>query len=140
MRKRTKWIGGSLLALGVIGAFGSNDPATAPVSDTVPTTTMTTTTATPTTTTSPTTTITPSATPTTTKAVVVAPMPVVKVPAPAPKYTPKPTYKAPAPTPKSVYYANCSEARAAGAAPLYVGDPGYRSGLDRDKDGVACES
>ena len=38
-----------------------------------------------------------------------------------------------------VYYANCSEARAAGAAPLHSGEPGYRSGLDRDHDGVACE-
>jgi len=38
-----------------------------------------------------------------------------------------------------VYYANCSEARAAGAAPLHSGDPGYRPGLDRDHDGVACE-
>ncbi len=39
----------------------------------------------------------------------------------------------------SVYYKNCDAARAAGAAPLHVGDPGYRSGLDRDGDGVACE-
>lgn len=39
----------------------------------------------------------------------------------------------------SVYYANCSAARAAGAAPLYRGEPGYRSALDRDNDGVACE-
>lgn len=39
-----------------------------------------------------------------------------------------------------VYYANCAEVRAAGAAPLYRGQPGYRSGLDRDGDGVACES
>lgn len=39
----------------------------------------------------------------------------------------------------STYYANCSAARAAGAAPLHKGDPGYRSGLDRDNDGVACE-
>src|SRR5262249_44159302 len=31
-----------------------------------------------------------------------------------------------------VYYANCAEARAAGAAPLHRGEPGYRSGLDRD--------
>jgi hypothetical protein len=38
-----------------------------------------------------------------------------------------------------VYYANCSEARAAGAAPLHVGEPGYDSHLDRDGDGVACE-
>ncbi|MEO8265534.1 MAG: excalibur calcium-binding domain-containing protein [Ilumatobacteraceae bacterium] len=28
---------------------------------------------------------------------------------------------------------------ARGAAPIYVGEPGYRSALDRDKDGVACE-
>ena len=39
----------------------------------------------------------------------------------------------------SVYYSNCSEARAAGAAPLYAGEPGYRPGLDRDSDGTACE-
>ena len=39
----------------------------------------------------------------------------------------------------AAYFANCSAARAAGQAPLYVGDPGYRSGLDRDGDGVACE-
>ncbi|WP_075662236.1 excalibur calcium-binding domain-containing protein [Streptomyces acidiscabies] len=38
-----------------------------------------------------------------------------------------------------MYYADCDEARAAGAAPLHRGDPGYRSGLDRDGDGVACE-
>lgn len=39
----------------------------------------------------------------------------------------------------TVYYANCAAVRAAGAAPLRRGDPGYRSGLDRDDDGVACE-
>ncbi len=38
-----------------------------------------------------------------------------------------------------VYYANCSAARAAGAAPLHLGDPGYRPALDRDGDGIACE-
>ncbi|MPY67941.1 SH3 domain-containing protein [Deinococcus sp. SDU3-2] len=38
-----------------------------------------------------------------------------------------------------VYYANCSAARAAGAAPISRGEPGYRSRLDRDNDGVACE-
>ncbi|WP_181782223.1 excalibur calcium-binding domain-containing protein, partial [Pseudonocardia pini] len=27
----------------------------------------------------------------------------------------------------------------AGAAPLHRGDAGYRSALDRDGDGVACE-
>ena len=39
----------------------------------------------------------------------------------------------------SAYYPNCAAARAAGAAPMRVGDPGYRAGLDRDGDGVACE-
>ena len=37
------------------------------------------------------------------------------------------------------YYANCADAWAAGAAPLHRGDPGYRAGLDRDDDGIACE-
>ncbi|WP_326732543.1 excalibur calcium-binding domain-containing protein [Streptomyces phaeochromogenes] len=39
-----------------------------------------------------------------------------------------------------VYYANCSEARAAGAAPIHRGEPGYGSHLDRDGDGVGCDS
>lgn len=39
----------------------------------------------------------------------------------------------------SSYYPNCAAARAAGVAPLRQGDPGYRAGLDRDGDGVACE-
>jgi hypothetical protein len=42
--------------------------------------------------------------------------------------------------PKEVYYANCSAVKAAGAAPIHIGDPGYRSGLDRDGDGIGCES
>jgi hypothetical protein len=37
------------------------------------------------------------------------------------------------------YYKNCAEAWAAGVAPLHKGDPGYRPGLDRDGDGIACE-
>jgi hypothetical protein len=41
--------------------------------------------------------------------------------------------------PADTYYANCAEARAAGVAPLHVGDPGYSSRLDRDHDGTACE-
>lgn len=37
-------------------------------------------------------------------------------------------------------FANCSEARAAGAAaPVRRGDPGYGTHLDRDGDGIACE-
>jgi hypothetical protein len=39
----------------------------------------------------------------------------------------------------SVYYSGCNEVRAAGLAPLYRGDPGYRSGMDGDDDGIACE-
>ena len=38
-----------------------------------------------------------------------------------------------------VYYKNCAAARAAGAAPIHVGEPGYARHLDRDGDGVACE-
>jgi len=36
-------------------------------------------------------------------------------------------------------YANCSAARAAGAAPVRRGDSGYGSHLDRDNDGIGCE-
>lgn len=39
----------------------------------------------------------------------------------------------------SVYYENCDAARAAGAAPVHVGDPGYGGHLDRDGDGTGCE-
>jgi hypothetical protein len=40
------------------------------------------------------------------------------------------------PTP---HYSTCAQAQAAGAAPLSSQSPGYRPGLDRDRDGVACE-
>lgn len=46
---------------------------------------------------------------------------------------------APEPEPVNVYYRNCSAARAAGAAPVYAGSPGYGSHLDRDGDGIGCE-
>ncbi|MGW2770510.1 excalibur calcium-binding domain-containing protein [Streptomyces sp. NPDC001275] len=39
----------------------------------------------------------------------------------------------------SVYYRNCAAARAAGAAPVHRGEPGYGPHLDRDGDGVGCE-
>ena len=45
----------------------------------------------------------------------------------------------PEPEPQKEFYANCDDAKAAGAAPLYKGDPGYRPELDRDKDGIACD-
>jgi endonuclease YncB( thermonuclease family) len=48
------------------------------------------------------------------------------------------TYQEPRPKPQSLY-PNCAAARAAGATPLYRGQPGYRTALDRDGDGIACE-
>ena len=69
-----------------------------------------------------------------------APAPVAVAPAPAAVApAPAPAPAAPAPAPAAVYYANCAAARAAGAAPLYAGQAGYRPALDRDSDGVACE-
>lgn len=62
----------------------------------------------------------------------------VPVPAPA---EPAPAPEAPAPVvpDPNVFYANCTAVRAAGAAPIRVGDPGYSYKLDRDRDGVGCE-
>ncbi len=60
------------------------------------------------------------------------------VPAPAPAPAPAPVPVADLPL-ADVYYKNCTAARAAGVTPLYMGDPGYRTALDGDKDGVACE-
>ncbi|MBY8823201.1 excalibur calcium-binding domain-containing protein [Sphingomonas colocasiae] len=37
------------------------------------------------------------------------------------------------------WYRNCDAARAAGVAPLYAGEPGYREAMDGDDDGIACE-
>lgn len=53
--------------------------------------------------------------------------------------------QAAAPTPRaqpllSSAFANCDAARAAGAAPVLAGEPGYGSHLDRDGDGIGCES
>ncbi|MBN9327583.1 MAG: hypothetical protein BGO38_17955 [Cellulomonas sp. 73-145] len=90
---------------------------------------------------------TPSATPT--------PVPTVtptkvatSTPAPSEPAAPAPAASAPAPAapapaapaaPAEVYYKNCDAVRAAGKAPLYRGQPGYASNLDRDGDGIACE-
>lgn len=62
------------------------------------------------------------------------PLPLLQPPAP-----PATADVAPPPLSSSVYYNDCGDARAAGAAPLRAGEPGYRLGLDRDGDGVACE-
>ncbi|MEU1234812.1 excalibur calcium-binding domain-containing protein [Micromonospora aurantiaca] len=78
-----------------------------------------------------------------------APAPEVSTVSPEP--SPSPTTAAPTtakpaskPTPRkttkpAVYYKNCDAVRAAGKAPLLRGQPGYRTGLDRDLDGEACE-
>lgn len=63
---------------------------------------------------------------------IVCPDPVV-IPDPAPTPTEI------APLVPGVYYQNCDAVRAAGAAPIYRGQPGYAEHLDRDGDGVGCE-
>jgi hypothetical protein len=37
------------------------------------------------------------------------------------------------------FYPNCDAVRAAGAAPIHNGQPGYRRGLDSDGNGTGCE-
>ncbi|MFF1877011.1 excalibur calcium-binding domain-containing protein [Leifsonia sp. NPDC058230] len=74
----------------------------------------------------------------------IAPAPARPAPAPAPAPVPAPAppapaAPAPAPSAPDVSYANCTAVRAAGKAPLHVGEPGYSRKLDRDGDGVACE-
>jgi hypothetical protein len=69
--------------------------------------------------------------------VAVEPAPAPAQPAPA---EPAPVEQAPAPAPvENVSYENCAAVRAAGADPIYAGQPGYSRKLDRDGDGVACE-
>jgi hypothetical protein len=61
----------------------------------------------------------------------------------APLVTPRQPTTTPSQPTGDVHYANCDAVRAAGAAPLYRGQPGYRSRLDRDRDGrdgIACEN
>lgn len=56
---------------------------------------------------------------------------------PARQAAPRRSYAPPAPS--GIYYRSCADARAAGAAPLYRGQPGYRPEMDGDGDGIACE-
>jgi hypothetical protein len=63
----------------------------------------------------------------------------VKVPPAPSSRTAPPAAPTTGTAPADVYYPNCTAVRAAGAAPLHAGQPGYRPGLDRDGDGVACE-
>ncbi|WP_285635329.1 excalibur calcium-binding domain-containing protein [Lentzea sp. NBRC 102530] len=63
-------------------------------------------------------------------------------PPPPPPATTTTTKKPPTTTqtPKPTYFATCDDARRAGAAPLYWGQPGYRVELDENRNGIACES
>ncbi len=78
-------------------------------------------------------TTTTSTTTTTTTTSTTAPPP-TEAPAAAP-----PPSEDPTPAPASVYFENCDAARAAGAAPVRRGDPGYAPHLDGDNDGIGCE-
>lgn len=40
---------------------------------------------------------------------------------------------------KGDYWGGCNDAQAAGTAPIYRGEPGYRPEMDGDDDGIACE-
>jgi endonuclease YncB( thermonuclease family) len=72
-------------------------------------------------------------------------------PQPERAITPPPAYEADRPittgsvastrasTTRRALYRNCAEVRAAGAAPLRRGQPGYRPEMDGDLDGIACE-
>lgn len=71
----------------------------------------------------------------------------VYVPAPAPVETEAPAYVPPAaiaavPTRQNsgFTYENCAAARAAGAAPVHAGEPGYGPHLDGDGDGIGCDN
>ncbi len=59
--------------------------------------------------------------------------------APAPAPAPAPKAPARAPAPPAVFYANCTAVRAAGAAPIRRGQPGFSSKFDGDGDGIGCE-
>lgn len=137
--------------MGVVLGVGGDGATQAAAPASTATTTMTTTVTAPASTvTAPPTTVTasPETTPTVTETVEVtvtaqAPAPAPEV-APAPAPQPEAPIPAPAPQPAPnyvapVYYQNCAAARAAGAAPVYAGEPGYGPHLDRDGDGKGCE-
>ena len=44
-----------------------------------------------------------------------------------------------APAPAGTAYADCDAVRAAGAAPIRRGEPGWSDAFDGDGDGIGCE-
>lgn len=155
------------LGLFVLGGITTPDQPADPVETAVVAEAVATSSATATTTPAPTTTAATSSTttppaissesavvttvPAVTETVVVAAEPVIEtevvystvyVPAPAPTYVPPAQLAAPPAEPApaaTAYYKNCAAARAAGAAPVLIGEPGYGPHLDRDGDGIGCE-
>lgn len=63
--------------------------------------------------------------------------PGVVFPTPAPASAGRP---APTPSTTAAFFPDCAAAEAAGAAPISRGRPGYRPALDRDGDGIACDT
>ncbi|MFE4501357.1 excalibur calcium-binding domain-containing protein [Rhodococcus sp. NPDC056743] len=159
--KRRKWpwfAGAAVAAVAVIGiavGTGASEESTTPAVTSSATASSTTAAATTTKTTTvttkvTTTTLAPVTTttvvvPTTTTTLAVVPLvPQVQATTEAPYVPPVTTEPAYIPPPvkvpdAGVSYANCAEARAAGAAPILKGEPGYSTKLDRDKDGIACD-
>lgn len=161
-KKRRRWpwvIVALLVGFILIGVLAPKPPEASPAADTTPA-------ATPTATTAPITAASPTATaPTTTlprTTSTTAPLPPATTPpvgeasttvetphVETQRYTPQPTTETPSVPPptftpptargESAYYANCDAAKAAGVAPIFLGEPGYRPGLDRDGDGIACD-
>lgn len=50
------------------------------------------------------------------------------------------TTAAPATTVTALSFASCADAKAAGYSSMRKGEPGYSTKLDRDGDGVACDT
>ena len=57
-----------------------------------------------------------------------------------PVATPRQTAPSPQPAPSGPNFSSCKEARAAGYSHMRRGQPGYSQALDRDNDGIACDS
>jgi hypothetical protein len=72
------------------------------------------------------------------------PLPAVPLKTVAPPFvaatpTPVPVDTTPV-KPRKVNYESCKDAQEHGALPLLKGQPGYRKGLDQNRNGVACEN
>jgi hypothetical protein len=121
-------LAGSFVVIGVGGAMSpEQDDLKVPTEGTTATTTAKVAEPTRTTTAKPTTTTTRPSTANTTR-----PKPTTTT---EPVATTTTTRAAAGPT-----FANCSQAKAAGYHDIQLGQPGYSIHLDRDRDGVACES